>query len=162
MSRTDDVLAALHAAMVDVFTAAGLPAPERDRAIPSAMIELVDGSEIYTSLFDGAGEVTATMLGDGAAGDIYDLTQRAEIDLAVADHDRARRIATFDAGLVAIDDATRALAAAVETGAHALSGVLTAVQVERVERSGTVFEGIVHIKSAVVTVALTYTSDRPF
>jgi hypothetical protein len=163
MSTTDDVLDALEAALAATFATAALAAPSRERALPVAMIELGgEGSEVYASLFDGDGSVDGVLLGGGEDGNAYELTQRAELDWAVSDHDPARRSSTFDAGLIAADEAAKALRTAVAADGHPLHTILSDVGIERIDRSRTVFEGIAHIKAATIVFALTFTSSRPF
>ena len=88
MSTTDDVLAALSAAIGEAFAAANLPEPYRDRALPSSMVEVTaGGAEVFGSLFDGDGAVDSVLLGGGETGREYEITHRAEFDWAVADYD---------------------------------------------------------------------------
>ncbi|ODN70217.1 hypothetical protein [Methylobrevis pamukkalensis] len=163
MSTTDTVLAALHAALVATFTAAGLGPVHRDRAVPASLFEPAEGGEIYANLADGDGRVTEVLIGAGdAGGNIYEIEHLAEVDFAVADVDTDRRIANFDAGLIAIHDAAKALAAAVADDEHPLHAVLGDADVAEVLRSNTVFDGAPQVKAATVKVSLNIQSNRPF
>lgn len=162
MSRTEQALQALLASLVtqSQLPASALPTPLRNEALPTRMFQTGADLEIFFNVWDGDGDVTDETLGaeDPAQEDGYNIEHHAIIEWVVAGGDKAAREARFDAGLIAIHDAVKPVA-----GVY-LGDVVDSAAIDKVTRAGRglVTDGLPNIKSAEISVALTFTSSRPF
>lgn len=156
MSKTEAALIALHTALLAAAAAPGaaFPPPSRNELLPTAFPQFA-GAGFWFNLLDGDGEITTQILGepDGTL-EAYEIIQRAELEVAVEHADRALRDAAFDAAIVALDDMLIA--------DRTLGGMVDRAEIEQVQRTGLVFDGTVGVKAAEITVALSFTSPRPF
>lgn len=151
-TATDDALSALQAALVACAAATG---PLHDNAVLGSEWATIAATQTFFNLIDGNGDASALIgAGQDAGGGLYEIDHDAELEWVVQASDPVTRRSVFAAGLVAIDDAIRA--------DRTLGGVVSWVEISRVERSNLVTDGAPEIKAAIVTVRLTFTSERPF
>lgn len=169
-SRSETVIQAL----VDALTArsqgvnAPLPTPLRNEDLYARLEKSDAGLRRIVIVWDGASEVTEEVLGadlgdpideDAAGG--YDIAQRPQIEMAIADGDPGARTAAFDAALIAIHDAVRP--AIVDGNPVYLGGAVDYCAIESIEREGNLAtDGMPGVRAAIVTVRLVFTSPRPF
>ncbi len=156
MSKTEAALAALAAALTAKAAEPdpAIPAPTRNEVLPSNFAQF-GGAGFWFNLLDGDGEIEGEALGDSdGITEVYEITQRAALELAIEHADQPTRDAAFDAALIAIDDALIA--------DRTLNGTVAWARIEQTQRTGLVFDGTVGIKAVEITVALSFASARPF
>ena len=155
-SETEAALTALQAALTTKSQEPGaaFPAPPRNETLPTQFAVFGD-VRMFFNLLDGDGEIGDQVLSepDGVVK-VYELIHRAALELAVEHEDQATRDAAFDAAMVAIDDALIA--------DRTLGGSVDRAEIERVQRSGLAFDGSPGVQAAEITIALSFTSARPF
>ena len=142
---------ALLAALAPAFQALGHDGFARNVSALSDMRPLAGGGDMFATQRDGAVEIDAVQMGAPRA---YELIVRADVELVVVDADDARRDQSFDAGLIAIDDALEA--------DRLLGGAVSDVEVERIDPLDLAIEGAEGTKAAIVVIRMLVTSDRPF
>jgi hypothetical protein len=160
-SRTEQILAALHAALGAAAAAEGaaVTGVTRNEALADQLAALGAGTAGHLNLVDGSSQILSTLLG---APPTYEIEHSAEIEWIVQAATQPARDAAFDAGLNAIADTVDSVAAAIEDGDAPFAGLLDAIEIGGIERSNLAIEGVPQLKGAIVTVKLTFTSSRPF
>ncbi|RXF72120.1 hypothetical protein [Hansschlegelia zhihuaiae] len=149
-SISEAAYAALAAVLAPAFVPFGVDDFRRNVSALSDMKALPAGGEIFATLRDAGVEIDVELLSPRS----YELMIRAQIELVVADADDARRDATFDEVLIAIDDALDA--------DRALDGAVTDAEIERLDPVDLAIEGAEGSKAALVTIRMLARSPRPF
>lgn len=162
-SRTEQALIALTGKVAAIAAANNsvLPGPNRNEELPDRLLTVADGVDAFLNVLDGDGspeggdgDTSGETLGADVVEGGYEVLHRAEIEWIVSASTPADRDAKFDAGLVAIYDGLR--------DDRTLGGVVSFITVEKVQRSNLSTEGLPHLKSASITVAISFLSGRPF
>lgn len=156
-SYTEQAIGALVTALTAAAGVSTFPAPVRNEALPSELKALSGTVRAWLNVWDGQGGPNEILLGGNSLGNrVFELQWRAEATLVVESTDNAAREASYDAALIAIDNTLRV--------DRTLGGTVDWVEIERVEASGSglVTDGMPDVKGCVVTILLSYTSDRPF
>lgn len=149
-SRTETALQALKTALQAQTALGGLPTPHRNQVLPSDM-DSFSGAAAFLNLLDGRGTIDGVALGGTLQ---YEIRHEAEIEWMVDAEDAATREALFDQGLEAIASAVEGM---LKDGAP-----LDDAEITSIERSNLATDGLPTVKAASITVALTFTSQRPF
>jgi hypothetical protein len=157
-SRTEDALLGLNAALT---AAAGdypkpFPVPLRNEALPSQFTIFTGKLGAFLNILDGDGGPSQIMAGADVDPTIqgYLIQHRASVEWAVEGIPSGDLQTLFDLGFVGIDDAL-----AVD---RTLGGVVEYAEIEKIQRSNLVTDGLPNTKSAIVTVLMQFTSERPF
>ena len=160
-SRTEEALAALHGAIEKAFRPASFPTPARNETLDVILERMGEKGGAFCNVIDGNGDINSEALGSDDLPDGYEIIHRAEIEWLVMDPDPATRDATFDDGLLLLD---QAVAVDIEAaGARTLGGFVSDARlVAPIERSNPRTDGLPGVKYALVTVQLTFKSSRIF
>lgn len=149
MTRSEEVIQALVAALEAKVALGVLPTVHRNEALPDEF-EQFGSVEAYLNLVDGTTSTSSEALG---GSDGYELAQECEVELIILSPDRAARDAVFDAALEAIHDA---LADPVFADADAVP------QWTEMDRSNLVTDDLPQAKAAAITITIEFLSNRPF
>lgn len=156
-SKTETALLALVDALDATFGPKSFPRVNRNEALDD-VLKAMGGAAggAYVNVVDGQGEVNEQFLGAEVAPEIegYEILHHSNVEIFVCQADQVQRDATFDALLEAV-------AEAIETD-RTLGGFVSDTQFEAPDRNDFKEDGLPVIKSATLTVTMTFFSARPF
>ena len=152
--KSNQVLDALHGIVSALSGNANYPKVERNATLDEAFEQLENDNAAYANMRDGDAVIENQALGTDCQ---YEVVQQAFIELYVKcdDEDKAR----LQLGAL-IESTHDAIEQASQSGA--LANVYAGSQTAGLQRTNLASDGIPGLKACILTIDLTFLSERPF